>query len=329
MQFATRASSGTSLLSPLARPFQPDGSVVAYLQDQACSFSAAGASRIKNYSEQNMKRLESMLKELHEIPVDEVEEDNAAVQLTQTNNDNAQPLLPGFEPFSSIPIHTGPITPPTPADSTEPRTLPTEPVVHVNVRDWEAMGGDLQGLKDEKRALELRIARLEKLKAYLPRLESNKEEELQTEIGYMKYQNEQNKTQKATMGRSLSQKDVEIKQLRLDLDGCKEALERAECAATGYTEDICERDYIQDQLGDDGTTESRRLLDLNEAKDREVHALTQQLNDLREVVRRSGEEERYNEQKDFEKVRLGALNECEKQLRSVNAKYAAEHARVN
>ena len=276
-----------------------------------------------------MQRLKSMLKELDDIPVDDDEDDNATVQLTQVNNTIVQPLLSGFERISTIPVRTGPITPPTPADSTEPQILPTEPVVRVTTHAWEAMGRDLQVLKEEKRALELQIARLEKLKASLSRLSNDKEEELHTEIGHLKFQNEQNKTQKATMARTLSQKDVEIKQLQLDLDACKEALERAEIAVTSYAEVVGERDYLQDRMKEDRINASRLLSDLKEVKDREVQTLTQQLNDVQEVIRQLEEDKRNDEHKGQVEVHLEALNKREKQMKTVNAKYAAEHARVN
>ncbi|KAF3045349.1 hypothetical protein E8E11_007527 [Didymella keratinophila] len=328
MQFASRVSSGSSILSPLARPYHSDGSVATYLQNQAQSPPTAVTSPITDYSEQKMQRLESMLKELDDIPVDDDEDDNTTVQVTQTRDAIVEPRLPGFEPFSTVPVRTGPITPPTPANSTEPETLPTEPVVHVTMHAWEAMGRDLQVL-EEKRALELKIARLEKLKASPPRLGSDKEEELHTEIGHLKFQNEQNKTQKATMARTLSQIDVEIQQLQLDLDACKEALERAESAATSYAEVTVERDYLQTRLRDDRISASDLLSDLKEVKNREIQTLTQQLNDVQEVVRQLEEAKRNSKHNDLAEVRLEALNKCEKQLKTVNAKYAAEHAKVN
>lgn len=327
MQFASRVSSGSSILSPLARPYHADGSVAAYLQNQARSPLTTVTSPTTDYSERDMQRLESMLKELNEITAED-DDDNATVQFNRPKP-AVQPLLAGFEPVPASPVRTGPITPPIPADSTEPQTLPTEAVVRVTIHTWETMGRDLEVLKEEKRLLELKIARLEKLKASPPRLSSDKEEELHTEIGRLKYQNEQNKTQKATMARTLSQKDVEIKQLQMDLDASIEALERAECAATSYTEVVGERDYLQEKRRDDMINSSRLLSDLKEVKNREIQALTQQLNDLKEAVARSKENERNNEYKDLAEGRLEALTKCEKQLKNVNAKYAAEHAKVN
>lgn len=329
MQFASRVSSGSSILSPLARPYHANGSVAAYLQNQARSPPTAVTSPMTDYSEQKMQRLELMLKELDNIPIDDNEDNNATTQLTQTNNAFVQPLLPSFEPLSTLPVRIGPTTPPTPADSTGPQMLPTEPVVRITMHAWEAMGRDVEVLKEEKRALELKIARVEKLKASSPRLGSDKEEELHTEIGHLRYQNEQNKTQKATMARTLSQKDVEIKELQLNLDTCKKVLERAESAAASYAEVVGERAYLQAQLRHDKINSSREISELTELKNHEIQALTQQLHDLQVEARRFKELERSNERKDLAEIRLVALEKCEKQLRSVNTKYAAEHARVN
>jgi predicted RNase H-like nuclease (RuvC/YqgF family) len=268
-----------------------------------------------------MQRLESMLKELGEIPVDDDEDDNATVELRE-------PHPASCESHTTLAVRTGPITPPTPAESTEPQ-MPTHPVVRITMHALEAMGRDLEALKEEKQAFEVKIARLEKQQSP-PRV--NREEELQTEIGHLKYQNEQNKTQKATMARTLSQKDVEIKQLQLNLDASREALETAVAAS--------KVDHFQAQLRDYSISSSRELSELTKAKDRDIRILTQQLNDLQEVVRRSEEgshnnnnNNNNNNNKDKDKAlaeaRLEALNRCEKQLKSVNAKYAVEHARVN
>lgn len=330
MQFASRVRSGSSIFSPLARPYHADGSVAAYLQNQARSPLTAVTSPITGYSEQKMQRLVSMLEEIDDIPVDDEEDDNATVQHTQTNKAVVQPLLPGFEPISTtIPIRTGPIFPPTPADSTEPQTMPTDPIVRVTMHAWEAVSRGLEVLKEEKRTLELKISRLEKLKASPPRLSSDKEDELSTEIGHLKFQNEQNKTQKATMARTLSQKDVEIKQLQLDLDVCKEALERAEIAATSHAEVVGEYDYLQDRMKEDRINASCLLSDLKEVKDREIQTLTEQVHDLQDEVRRSEEGGRNNKHKDLAIIRLEALIKCEMQLKTVNAEYIAEHVKVD
>ncbi|KAJ4368627.1 hypothetical protein N0V86_009534 [Didymella sp. IMI 355093] len=318
MQFASRVNSGSSILSPLARPYHADGSVAAYLQTQARSSPSAVTSPTADYSQHNMQRLESMLKELGEVPIDDDEDDNATVELKQ-------PQTASFESHTTFAVRTGPIIPSTPSESTEPQ-MPAHPVVRIAMHAWEAMGRDLEALKQERRAFETKIARLEKQRSP-PRV--NREEELQTEIGHLKYQNEQNKTQKATMARTLSQKDVEIKQLQLNLDASRKALETAVAASKVCALVAEDRDHSQAQLRDHSISSSRKLSDLTEAKDRDIQVLAQQLNDLQEVVRRSEEGSHNNKDKALAETRLEALNICEKQLKSVNAKYAIEHARVN
>lgn len=329
MQFASRVGSGSSILSPLARPYHADGSVAAYLQNQARSPTSAVTPSTSEYRQQDMQRLESMLKELEDTPIDEDEDDNATVQLTQSQP-AVQLLLPAFEPLTTLPVRTGPITPPTPAESAKPQLL-EEPVVRVTMHVWDAMGRDLEALRDEKRALEIKIARLEKQDTSPSQAVDIEKDRMETQIGKLRYQNEQNKTQKATMARTLSQKDVEIKQLQLDLDTARESLEAATGAAQAYTDVVKERDYLQAQLREDRIGSSRLLSDLTDVKDCEIQALTKELENLQEVVKRSNDAQANadDEYKRLAHTRLEAFNKCEKQLKSMNAKYAAEHDRVN
>lgn len=160
---------------------------------------------------------------------------------------------------------------------------------HMTLHAWEAMGRELETLKEAKQSMEIKIARLEKLNISPPRLSSDKEDELHTEIGRLRYQNEKNKTQKAAMACKSSQKDIGIKQLQLDLDGSKEALERAESAAAGYAEVVGNRDYLQEQRRDSRINSSHLLSDSTEVKNREIQALTQQQDRLEDAVARSKE----------------------------------------
>ncbi|KAF1930634.1 uncharacterized protein M421DRAFT_3666 [Didymella exigua CBS 183.55] len=312
VQFASRVSNESSILSPLARPYHADGSVAEYLQNQACSSTSAVTSPTTEYSQQNLQRLESMLKELGDIQVEDDEDDNATAQLIHSEF-AIPPLPPRSEPLAALPVRTGPITPPTPAESTEPQN-PEEPVVRVAMHTWDAMGRDVKALKDEKRTLELKIARLEKQR---PPSRAYREEEFQAEIGHLKYQNEQNKTQKATMARNLSQKDVEIKQLQLDLGTTREALEAAESAAQTYANIAGERDYLHFQLSEDRISSERQLSNLAEVKTREIQALTR------------SERLQNNEHRALADTRLEAINTCVTQPNDLKEKYAAEHDRVN
>lgn len=320
MQFASRVSNASSILSPLARPYHADGSVAAYLHDQARSHVPAVTSPTPEYNEQNMQRLETMLKELGNMSVSGDEDGNKTVQRTHTDH-ASQLLFPSSIPLPVLPVHTRLIFPPTSAESTE-LLIPHEPGVRVTMHAWDAMGRDLKALKEEKRALELKLAHFEK-QAFSPSV--NRDKEYQTEIGHLKYQNEQNRTQKAAMASSLSQKDIEIKQLQLALVASKDALDAAKKSAQSHANIIGERDYLQDQVREERLGRDREIAALAEAKSSEIQNLTQLLDDARESKKKS----QNNEHKTLADTRLEALSRYEKQLKSVNAKYASEHDRAN
>ncbi|KAF2622414.1 hypothetical protein BU25DRAFT_495134 [Macroventuria anomochaeta] len=327
MQFASRVGSGSSILSPLARPYRADGSVAAYLQDQAHSPNTAVASPSPEYRQKDMQRLESVLQELEDLPIDDNDDNNATVQ---QRNRTVEPLLPGFELPAALPVRTGPISPPTPAASTKP-ALPEDPVVRVTMHVWDSMGRNLEALKEEKRALETKIARLEKPKA-TSQVDDYKAE-LETQIGKLQYQNESNKVQKATMARTLSEKDIQIKQLQLDLESARERLESAASAAKGYDDVVAERDYLQATLREDRIGNSRLLSDLTDVKKSEVETLSRKVEDLQEALRQSRDtaansHSNTDEYKTLAQNRLHQLNQREKLLRSTQEKYATEHTKV-
>ena len=325
MQFASRAASGSSILSPLARPYHADGSVATYLQDQARSPTTVVTSPASDYRQQDMQRLESMLQELEDLPIDD-DDDNATVQHIQPKA-AIKALLPGFELSAALPIRTGAITPPTPAASTKP-LVPEEPIVRVTMQVWDAMGRDLEALKDEKRALEVNVARLEKQKSPTPQVEEYND--LQTQIGKLQYQNETNKIQKATMARILSEKDIQIKQLQLDLDSANERLQAAASKARDYADVVAERDYLQTALENDSVGSSRLLSDLTEVKDRNIVTFSKKVGELQEALRRSEDSIAANsdEYKTLAQNRLDQLNQSGKLLRITQEKYATEHTKV-
>ncbi|RYG56037.1 MAG: hypothetical protein EON56_04785, partial [Alphaproteobacteria bacterium] len=116
-----------------------------------------------------------------------------------------------------------------------------------------------------------KLAHFEK-QAFSPSV--NRDKEYQTEIGHLKYQNEQNRTQKAAMASSLSQKDIEIKQLQLALVASKDALDAAKKSAQSHANIIGERDYLQDQVREERLGRDREIAALAEAKSSEIQNLT-------------------------------------------------------
>lgn len=265
-----------------------------------------------------MQRLESMLKELEDLSVGD-DEDNSFGQYSHTD----QRLPPGFENPAALPIYTGPVSPPTPPKSTKPM-LPNEPIVRITLDVWDAMSRDLDELKQQKRVLENRLAQNEKQVAPHP---ENHNVELQTEIGKLKYQNEVNKTQKVTMARTLSDKDVQIKQLQLDLNWANERLETAASATNLYAEVAAERDCLQAQLKEQSLNYSSLLSDRTEAKDSKIKALSEQVDSLQKEINQTANAQT-DDYKALAQNRLDQLTQREKTVKSTKAQYAAEQRKV-
>ncbi|KAJ4985153.1 NCS1 nucleoside transporter [Stagonosporopsis vannaccii] len=300
MKFASRVGSDSSILSPLAQPYRVGGSVAAFLQDQARSPPAAEVQTPNSYNQDDLHRLEWMLQELENTPVQGYNE--ADVKVQSLNSDMVS-LLPTTEP-----AYRGPVGPPTPAPSVKV-ALPDEPVVRLTMHAWDAIGRDLENLKEEKRDLEIKIARLGKQKAIDP-IDDYKSE-LEDQIGKLRYQNESNKTQKATMARTLSEKDMQIKLLQLDLDGVRERLETTASLSKELANVAAERDHLQATLRNDRTGHSQLISGM--AVDKE------------QALRQANEGD---EHKCLARQRLDQLCQREKQLQAIKEKYTAEQIKV-
>ncbi|KAJ4357108.1 hypothetical protein N0V95_002764 [Ascochyta clinopodiicola] len=329
MQFASRVASGSSMMSPLARPYYTDGSVAAYLQDQARSPTSDVTEPASEYRQDNMRRLESIIQELNDLPLDN-DENMTVHQLDHTTSvATDEPLLPSFDLLLPLPVRAGPISPPTPAESTRPTVL-EESVVRVTKHVWDSMGRDLEELKNEKRMLETEIVRLEKQKAN-PHMEGSNDE-MPTQIGQLRYQNEHNKTQKATMARALSEKDIQINDLQLEISSLKESLETTVNAVKDHADIVAQLGYLQAKSRDDGISASRLLADLTDIKNREIENLSKKVDDLRGKLEVSKMERSAvtdsNELKTTAQDRLDLLNQRDKLLRSSQERYAAEHTKV-
>lgn len=309
MQFASRVGSGSSMLSPLAQPYRMDGSVAAYLHDQACK-SPATETPSATYSQQNMQHLESLLGEMATVSIN----DNTTIV---KRNDALEPLS-GLELSTAISAHIGPVAPPSPAPSA--RLAPRdEPVVRVTMHVWDSMGRDMEALKEEKRVLETKIARLGKQKVVTPG--DDYKDELETQIGKLRYQNECNKTQKSSMGRALSEKDMEIKHLKLELDHVCERLETTTGLNRDYADVAAQRDYLQAALKNDRIGNAQLISDMTGVKDRQIQTLSQTIEDLQGALKQGADD---NEYKALAQERLDQLSQYTKQIQSVNDKYTSE-----
>lgn len=332
MQFASRVANSSSMASPLARPYHPDGPVAAYMQeDQACASASESTPPALQYSQHDMQRLEAILQELEDLPIEEDDNSTAHQHNHTTPPTLVEPLIPGFERPAALPMRARPTSPPTPAVSIKP-LLPEEPAMRVTMHVWDAMGRDLKKLKGEKQALEIEIARMQKTNHSVSPHGGDDHNELQTKIGMLRYQNELNKTQKATMARALAEKDVQIKQLQLDVDNLREDQKTAASASTEHINVAVQRDYLQLTLKNNEISHSHRLSDLNDNKNREIESLQKRIDDLQDAIKqseiRTETATKPDEFKALAQKRLDQLNQREKLLRSTQEKYAVEHTKV-
>ncbi|KAJ8111468.1 hypothetical protein OPT61_g5941 [Boeremia exigua] len=317
--FASRVRGGSNMLSPLARPYYADGSFAAHLQDQARSPAASEAPTVPEYNQQTMQRLESMLQELDALANDD--DDKATVE---QRNDASKVIPPGFELPAVLSSDFSPFAPPTPALSAKP-DLPEEPVVRIAMHVWDAMSRDLNALTEQRRVLETKVAQLEKENGKTQTFDCKTE--LETQIGKLQYQNESNKTQKATMARTISEKDIQIKQLQLDLDSANARFRASAHADKDYNEVVRERNYLKATLNNDKIVNSRLLSELTNSKDHEIKTLSQTVGDLQEALAQAASSHS-DEHKDLAEMRLDQLKQRDKLLRSSKEKYAIEHTKV-
>jgi hypothetical protein len=123
-------------------------------------------------------------------------------------------LISGLE----LPAGVGPIQPPTPTESlhTSPSgfRFDQEAVVRVTKQTWDALGKELNTIKQQKLELESQLSILETSNAVL----RDVDHDIGVRLGKLRYQNEANKVQKAAMGRSLSEKEIKIKTQQLEID---------------------------------------------------------------------------------------------------------------
>ena len=308
--------SRSSIISSLARPDHANGSVAAPLQDKTSASIVTVATLPPEYKEQDMQRLDSMLKELAGLS-DEDEGDQTA---TQQYSERSPPDL---ELPVKLSMCTSPSSPPTPARTTNP-TRPEEPVVRITIPAWDDLWNNINTIEREKQALEAQLGNTEK-QAKL-RFE-NEQIELQTEIGKLKYQNEVSKTQKFNMAQTLSEKDARLEQLQSALDSANERLQAALSATTTPTKLPPEHVYFKTELKDAKLDNSNGLSARTEIKDEKIQELSEQVDKLQEALRQAANNQTEN-YKDLAELRLDQLNEREKLLRSTKEKYATEHTKV-
>jgi hypothetical protein len=219
-----------------------------FLQEQEAGIVVVDNSGTPDERQRDLNRrldaLNSMMRDYH---IDDASEPQSSIP--------SPPLLPAFESPSKF----GPVHPPTPAGSVQPPVSvydrASAPIVRVTKEVWESMGKELDVLQKQKRQLEKQLANLErKHNTYL-----DEDHDLGTQLGKLRYQNEANRDQKAAMGRSLAQKDVEIKQQRLDIDNLNKKVVNLKAELNQCGKIRGEADWLRSTIEDNDASHAREL----------------------------------------------------------------------
>lgn len=252
MLYANRRVSSNSILSPTALPFKSGESVAEYLQEQARTPIPEYVPRHPRDIQRDMDRLDALTKEINDYPIEQ------AVQ---------KPVMSALLPPASlqVPRNFSPADLLTPAESVQsmPRRSPpvsaydraSTPAVRVTKAVWADMGKQFDSLMKQKRDLEEEVASLRRVhQRFL-----DEDHDADARAGKLRYQNEANREQKASMGRSLTQKDVEIKKQQLDIDNLNRTIvelhtELAECAKIRG-----EADWLRATIKDSDAAHTRDL----------------------------------------------------------------------
>jgi hypothetical protein len=206
MQFANQKMNHSSILSPMAVPFTGPGSVSAFLQEQETCSCVPDISRNLENRQKDIDRLEALTSSITNYPVD----------------DEAERALRTPSPQSLLSFHTPPqigcIDLLTPAEfvwaPVSAYDRASEPVVRVTKAVWKAMGDDLSSLMEDKRQLEKRLTSLQSDHV----AHFDEDHDVGVQLGKLRYQNEVDRDQRAVMGKSLAQKEIEMKKQQLDVD---------------------------------------------------------------------------------------------------------------
>jgi hypothetical protein len=246
MKFASQDLQRHSILSPTAKPFIDTKPVSAFLQEQE---KAPSSSQVPYALECRQKDFD-MLETLTSVTSYRIDDE------TERGPRTPSPLLlPSFQ----SPPQFGSIDCSTPVESVQCPTLACdpspEPVVRVTKTVWHSMGNTLDLLTKQKRQLESQVATLKSKQQIL--LDESHGVGLQ--LGKLRYQNEANRDQKAAMGRSLAQKDVEIRQQQLDMDNMNKRIAELEAEVKQCGKMIGEAEWLRSMITDTEAAHARDL----------------------------------------------------------------------
>jgi hypothetical protein len=266
MHFVSRPADRRSILSPTAKPFIAE-SVKDFLQEQDMEGAAVDLARTPDERQQDLdRRLDALNSMMRDYEIDDMDK-----RRTRTPS-------PPLVPVLGSPLRFGPVPPPTPAESVQPVSVYdriSAPMVRVTKEVWESMGKELDLVKKQKRQAEKQHASLER--QHIAHLDED--HDVGTRLGKLKYQNEANRDQKATMGRALAQKEVEIKQQQLDIENLNKKIVELEDELNQCGQIKGEADWLRDTI-----KESARELATHTAAVRNLEEAVQRLTKERDAA---------------------------------------------
>ena len=314
-------------------------SAAVCLQEQARSPTLGPNPPVQEYRKEDMQRLESILREAEDLPIDDDDDNDNAIlshhALTESKA-TVEPLIPGFELSPIYPVRAESIVPPTPAESVNLSTS-EEPVVRAAINFWDAMGRDQEVLKDEKQEMEGKNRKSKNSKQTAISQDGGYESMPRRTFSKLQHQSETNKDHKAkaTVDQALPSNGMQSKGLQLELNSLENNLATTTKTAKVYAGVIPECSYLQTALQNNQTGNSNHITDLTNAKNCEIEILSKEA-DCRQCALRYSkiEHEVASIHADVEKYktlaqnRLGQLNQREKLLCQTQERYAAEHTKV-
>jgi hypothetical protein len=199
--------------------------------------SAHCVPRIPEHMQRDLDRLEALTSRILNFPVDD--EAKAPPRTT----------TPSLVSTYSAPLQIGSDDNRVPATFAKPPVSDFDQsalVVRVTKGVWDAMGEELGLLKRQKQEIEheLSLLRLDQ------RTVADVDYDMSMQIAKLRYQNESNNDQKATMSRVIAQKDVETKQQHLETQERDRKILELEAELRASKQTTGEADWLRGAMKD-------------------------------------------------------------------------------
>jgi hypothetical protein len=220
------ASRPTLSVSPAAKPVEEVETVKSFLQNQ----EMATTPTVPGYRQKDLDRLEALTGWIRDYQTDD--ETDRQSQSPPPPSPVERSLLPGFQ----SPPRIRPVAPPTPAESDH-----GPQVVRVPKTIWDSMNNELRPTTAQIPELEQQPSSLDR--KYQALLEDH--HDAGTQLGKLRYQNEANREQKAAMGRSLAQKEIESKKQQLEIDNLNKTLAEWKTKVGCQQKELDEADWLR------------------------------------------------------------------------------------